>query len=57
MKDLKTVYKANNEKEAKKNLDEMIKRWKKYSLALSGWGNNWEELQGCFEAQLSFDRE
>jgi len=47
--DLKTIYKANTEKEALENLDSMQEKWKKeYSYVFKSWRDNWAELSTMF---------
>jgi putative transposase len=47
--ELKNVYKAVNEKEALKALDELEKSWPKYLAATKSWRNNWTELATFFQ--------
>lgn len=47
--ELKNVYKAVNEKEALKALDELEKNWPKYLAATKSWRNNWGELSTFFQ--------
>ncbi len=50
MKDLKTVYKANNEETALIQLDFFEDKWgNKYPSCLSSWRNNWAELSVFFK--------
>jgi len=49
MKDLKTVYKAIDEKTALENLDKMEEKWwKNYSYVFKSWKDNWAELSTMF---------
>ena len=57
LKDLKTVYTALTETEAKKNLDKVKEIWgKKYPAALKSWYNNWTELSAFFDFPLEIRR-
>jgi len=50
MKDLKTVYKAATEEAAVRNLELLENKWgKKYSVVISSWYNNWENLSTFFK--------
>ena len=50
MKDLKTVYKAATEEVALQNLELLENKWgKKYSVVISSWYNNWENLSTFFK--------
>ena len=50
MKDLKTVYKANNEETALIQLDFFEDKWgSKYPSCVSSWRNNWAELSVFFK--------
>lgn len=49
VKDLKTVYRANTEKQWFNNLEIMEKKWKKtYWYVFKSWKNNWWELSTMF---------
>lgn len=49
MTDLKTVYKAINEKTALENLDKIEKKWwKNYWYVFKSWRDNWGELSTMF---------
>lgn len=49
MTDLKTVYKAINEKTALENLDKIEKKWwKNYWYVFKSWKDNWAELSTMF---------
>ena len=47
--DLKTIYKADNEKQAIENLEIMQEKWwKEYSYVFKSWKDNWAELSTMF---------
>ena len=47
--DLKTVYKAIDEKTALENLDKLEQKWwKSYSYVFKSWKDNWAELSTMF---------
>lgn len=47
--DLKTIYRANTEKEARENLEKVKKKWSsKYPRSLNVWENNWEAICTLF---------
>lgn len=47
--DLKTVYRADSEKQGFKNLETMEEKWwKTYGYAFSSWKNNWADLSTMF---------
>jgi len=49
MKDLKTVYKAIDEKTALENLDKIEQKWwKNYWYVFKSWRDNWAELSTMF---------
>lgn len=49
MQDLKSVYKAFNEEMALKNLNALKEKWyKKYSVVIDSWYNNWHNLSTYF---------
>ncbi len=49
VKDLKNVYKANTLDIAESALSELeVKRWKKYSISVRSWKDNWWELSTYF---------
>lgn len=49
MKDLKTVYRADTEKQWFKNLEKMEEKWwKTYGYVFKSWKNNWWELSTMF---------
>ncbi len=48
--DLKTIYKANTEKEGKENLSHFAAKWdKQYPYISKSWYDNWEELSTFFK--------
>jgi transposase-like protein len=47
--DLKTIYKANTEKEARENLEKVKEKWNKiYPTSLRVWEDNWEAICTLF---------
>jgi transposase-like protein len=48
-KDLRGVYKATNEKSAKRHLEKMITSWPQYKGALELWKKNWSTLSPFFD--------
>ena len=49
-RDLKKVYTASTEKAALNELDLIEEKWgKKYSIAVSSWRKNWDELSSFFK--------
>lgn len=50
MADLKEVYRASSKDLADLNLQKLEDRWgKKYSVAISSWKNNWDNLSSYFK--------
>jgi len=48
MTDLKSIYRAPNEKSALENLHAMMKNWPQYKFYLKLWENKWPELSTFF---------
>lgn len=48
MSDLKTVYRAETEEKALKNLELMQEQWRDYPHIFRSWKNNWSELATMF---------
>ncbi len=49
IRDLKTIYKANNVTQAESNLNEFEHKWgKKYPAMVKSWKNNWEGLSSFY---------
>ena len=47
--DLRTIYKSNNEKEARENLEKVKDKWKSsYPTSLKVWEDNWEAICTLF---------
>ena len=47
--DLRTIYKSNNEKEARENLDKVKDKWSSiYPTSLKVWEDNWEAICTLF---------
>ncbi len=50
MKDLKEVYKASTEEQARCQLDKLDEKWgQKYALVVNSWKNNWARLSTYFK--------
>lgn len=50
MKDLKCVYKANNEQVALMELERLNETWgNKYAIVIDSWKNNWDNLATYFD--------
>jgi putative transposase len=50
MADLKNVYKATAEENARFELDKLIEKWgKKYPLAVNPWKNHWQHVSTYFK--------
>jgi len=50
IKDLKTIYKATNEKIARRNLEVLEDKWgEKYPHAVASWVKNWEHISAYFQ--------
>lgn len=47
--DLKSIYKANTEKEGSAALEEFERKWKKYPFVADSWKRNWGELATFFK--------
>ena len=49
MRDLKTVYKANNKTQAQQALKSLASKWEKtYPVVITSWQHNWEKLSTYF---------
>ncbi len=50
MKDLKLIYRAASEEEAKNHLQKLQDKWEeKYTLAVKPWVNQWENIRSLFK--------